>query len=119
MCFWVSLRAAYGPHSSYSGRPRTALAVAWADILKKRTIVCNIGSCLRADGDSIRHRQFLEVIDGVPSSHRGDISVPRPVVIEMFFRHFAAIDIHDHLRQGLLQIERAWKTNTWEHRIFN
>ena len=44
--------------------------------------------------------------------------MPRPVVIEMFFRHFAAIDIHDHLRQGLLQIERAWKTNTWEHRIF-
>ena len=32
-----------------------------------------------------------------------------------FFEQFGAIDVHDHLRQGLLAMEREWYTHSWCH----
>jgi hypothetical protein len=42
----------------------------------------------------------------------------QPNAIHEFFKYFAAIDINDHLRQGILAIERQWMTRRWWMRIF-
>ncbi len=39
-------------------------------------------------------------------------------MIEEFFSCFSQIDIHDHYRQGSLQIEKSWITQKWYHRLF-
>ena len=44
--------------------------------------------------------------------------VKRPAVVEQYFDGANAIDIHNHLRQGGLELERHWQTQTWWHRNF-
>ena len=44
--------------------------------------------------------------------------VPRPSLVEEFYSCFSAIDVHDHYRQGSLEMERNWVTRKWYHRIF-
>jgi hypothetical protein len=39
-------------------------------------------------------------------------------MIEQFFSAFPAIDVNDHLRQGILELERQWLTQSWWVRIF-
>lgn len=45
-------------------------------------------------------------------------TIPRPALVEMLFKHFSCIDVHDHLRQGSLCLEESWRTQLWWHRIF-
>ena len=47
-----------------------------------------------------------------------DKKVKRPAVVEQYFDGANAIDIHNHLRQGGLELERHWQTQTWWHRNF-
>jgi len=47
-----------------------------------------------------------------------DKLIKRPKMIEDFFEFFSVIDVHDHLRQGSLRMEEAWKTKNWVHRLF-
>ena len=44
--------------------------------------------------------------------------VKRPKMVEEFFSCFSNVDIHDHYRQGSLEMERNWVTKKWYHRIF-
>jgi hypothetical protein len=46
------------------------------------------------------------------------IYVPQTHVIRGYFRAANCIDIHNQYRQGLLAIERTWKTHSWQLRIF-
>ena len=39
------------------------------------------------------------------------------VVEEYFEEGAAAIDVHNHYRQGGLRLEEAWGTTKWEHRV--
>ena len=39
-------------------------------------------------------------------------------MIEFFFENFSAIDVHSHLHQGSLAMEREWYTHGWWHRMF-
>ena len=40
--------------------------------------------------------------------------IPRPEIISTYFCHSNCIDVHNHLRQHLLALERHWKTpNPW------
>ena len=50
----------------------------------------------------------------------GDVivsEVPRPQLVSQYFDAASKIDVHNHLRQGLLNIEDAWGTQTWWHRL--
>ena len=49
---------------------------------------------------------------------RGQIAVPQTLLIREYFRAANRIDIHNQYRQGLLAIERTWKTQSWELRLF-
>ena len=46
------------------------------------------------------------------------IEVPRPSIVEHYFNTANAIDVHNHLRQGGLELERRWRTQTWWHWAF-
>ena len=39
-------------------------------------------------------------------------------MVEEFYSCFGIIDVHDHLRQGSLAMEREWYTHKWWHRVF-
>lgn len=38
-------------------------------------------------------------------------------MIEIFYDAFNTIDVHDHLRQGSLAMEKSWHTKCWWHRV--
>ena len=40
-------------------------------------------------------------------------------MIADFFQYFSIIDVHDHYRQGSLELERHWITHYWWHRMFS
>ena len=40
-------------------------------------------------------------------------------MVKVMFAVFSAIDIHDHMRQGVLAFHTHWKTNTWWHRLYS
>lgn len=48
-----------------------------------------------------------------------EISVDRPEFIELLFKGFPIVDIHDHNRQSTLAIEHSWKTECWRERAFS
>eukprot|EP00731_Ephydatia_muelleri_P012032 Em0006g926a len=53
-------------------------------------------------------------------SKEGDIittEIPRPQLVSQYFSASSKIDVHNHLRQGLQNIEDAWGTQTWWHRL--
>jgi hypothetical protein len=37
--------------------------------------------------------------------------------VKLLYDFFSVVDVHDHYRQGTLNIEEYWKTTTWWHRI--
>ena len=46
------------------------------------------------------------------------LEVPQTQVIREYFRTANRVDIHNQYRQGLLAIERIWKTKSWNIRLF-
>eukprot|EP01039_Chlorochromonas_danica_P010723 gene10723-11904_t len=56
----------------------------------------------------------------VERKKKKEISVDRPQCIELLFKGFPIVDIHDHNRQGALAIEHSWKTQkSLFHRLGN
>jgi hypothetical protein len=92
-------------------------AVAWHDKTCKK-IISNVGTTLTAGTPSIRHWTRLEDIAGIPTTVDRTTAIPRPAMIELFYKCFSAIDVNDHIRQGLLAIERTWVTNSWATSLF-
>ena len=62
-----------------------------------------------------KNRTFLSA-DGMV--RRGVISVPQSLLIREYYGVANRIDIHSQYRQGLLAIERTWKTKSWQLRLF-
>jgi hypothetical protein len=91
-------------------------AVAWQD-LKLKTIITNVGTTLPG-APHIKERHKKVFLNGEVITQKQQRHVPRPNAIEQFFRYFSVIDVHDHLRQGSLNLEEGWRTQTWWHRIF-
>ena len=100
-----------------SAVPVPVYAVGWLD-KKLKAIICTSGKTLKATTDSIRRHHRKVVVDGKYVTGAFDIAIPRPHMIESFFETFAKIDIHDHLRQGILEVERYWLTQRWWLRVF-
>ncbi len=63
-----------------------------------------------------RHKKVIQ--DGVFVTVAYSKSVKRPMMIQQFFDAFSAVDVHDHLRQGSIAMEKDWSTRTWWHRLF-
>lgn len=44
--------------------------------------------------------------------------IPRSITVETYFENANAIDIHNHLRQGGLALEKHFRTTQWDKRVF-
>lgn len=100
-----------------AGVEKTMIAVGWMD-KKLKMMLSSVGHTL-AGHESVRKRNYLiSNEEGEFITTTATEVVPRPYVVEQIFAYFAAVDIHDHLRQGSLQIERMWSTRTWWHRVW-
>ncbi len=92
-------------------------ALAWQDS-KLKTLISNAGTTY--DGvPAKKDRHTIIQLNGEDETTVITRVVPRPKMVEEFFQFFSAIDIHDHLRQGSLRLEEAWKTKKWKHRVFS
>jgi len=91
-------------------------ALGWSD-KKGKQVITTTGTTLPAD-PSRRRRHKRVLVDGRWEKEVYFKNVPRPSIIKELFDAFSAIDVHDHLRQGSLEMEREWKTQSWVLRIF-
>ena len=91
-------------------------ALGWAD-RKVKTIISNVGST-NPGSISKRLRHKKELVGGVWETTRYYKEIQRPSMVEEFYSCFGIIDVHDHLRQGSLAMEREWYTHKWWHRVF-
>ena len=117
---WITLQSTFRNTNNPDDLTEHRLyAVAWADKVLKH-IVCNFGTSLRSPIDCRRPRKrviedpetgFYETVDY-------EKVIKRPDFIKKFFDGFSAIDINDHYRQGILEMERNWLTPRWWIRIF-
>ena len=84
------------------------LAVGW----KNKTVKMFISTCGTAlPGQP--HQKYRY-------SHDGDVVVTeinRPQLVSQYFGAASKIDVHNHFRKGLLNIETVWGTQTWWHRL--
>ena len=86
-------------------------ALGWSD-KKGKQIVCTTGTTLAAEAS--RRRRHIRVLrNGQREKEVYVKTVPRPAVVKEMFDAFSEIDIHDHLRQGSLEMEREWITRSW------
>ena len=93
------------------------MAVGWAD----QTLKCFIGT----SGNTLPGLPHVRTTYKIVTDDTGQLlqskrtsTVPRPACIQFMFNYFAGIDIHDHLRQGSLNLEKSWRTYSWSKRAY-
>jgi hypothetical protein len=91
-------------------------AIAWAD-KKGKQFVFNTGNTLPGS-DSVRRRHKRVREGDTWGMESYEKRVKRPSVVEELFEGFSTIDIQNHIRQGILEIEREWATHRWWIRTF-
>ena len=109
------------PHSKQTleGTSTMYIAVGWKD-RKLKTFIATSGITTPAQTQALKRRfRKAQPEDNTDSPCvRYFIEVPHPSIVEHYFNTANAIDIHNHLRQGGLELERRWRTLTWWHRAF-
>ncbi|KUF85147.1 hypothetical protein AM587_10003738 [Phytophthora nicotianae] len=116
---WSSVPRPRGSHTvmeSSCANGSKMYALCWND-RKPKTIISNRGTTLPGS-DSVRVRHRRVDTGGEICTERYEKRIPRPYMVELFFRYFSTIDVHDHCQQGSLEMERQWLTHSWAHRIF-
>ena len=84
------------------------IALGWKD----KTIKKFISTCGTTQPDKPHEKHHY--------TRDGDVvvsEVPRPQLVSQYFDAASKIDVHNHLRQGLLNIEDVWGTQTWRHHL--
>ena len=94
-------------------------AVGWAD-KKLKTVVANFGTSNRdaKDSERTRSKKIVDPDTGLHETIDFIKRIKRPDFIKQFFAAFPAIDVADHYRQGVLELERSWNTRRWWIRLF-
>ncbi|KAL5467723.1 hypothetical protein EMCRGX_G031988 [Ephydatia muelleri] len=108
------LRSTMGPDDSTHP---PIFALGWYD-KKGKYLISSCGTTL--PGIPCKRPRFKKIVnnDGFYETVAYTKEVRRPAMVEEFFSCFSSIDIHDHYRQGSLEMERQWVTRRWHHRIF-
>ena len=92
------------------------MAVGWKCKMVK-TFISSVGNCLPASDQEVHRTKIIEE-DGHYVTQEYIKTTSRVNIVAHMFKYFSVIDIHDHLRQGILKMEESWKTRTWWHRLF-
>ena len=91
-------------------------AVGWLDG-KRKDLVSTCGTTIPASPAQRIRQQVVSSTFG-DKTHPHICYTPRCNIIAFFFDNFHKIDVHDHLRQGILKLEQHWLTKNWFHRLF-
>ena len=83
-----------------------------------KTMVSNKGTTLPGEPLCVERCRLVEDEDGRLQTEWYLKKTPRVQMLQLLFDSFSAIDVHDHRRQGVFQMEKFWKTKCWWHRIF-
>jgi Transposase IS4 len=106
-------------HATGQEIEKEMLAVGWGELVCKNFIT-NVGTSILAHPSKrVRHRVITNAATGEPETQIYYKNIMRPVFVEMFFRYFSRIDVHNHLRQGTLAFHTWWPTHTWWHRLLS
>jgi hypothetical protein len=84
---------------------------------KGKQVVFTTGTTLAAD-TSIRRRHKRVLVDRRWGKEGYYGNVSRQDIVKGLFDAYSIIDAHNHLRQGSLDMERDWSTQSWVLRIF-
>ena len=114
---WITLRSTFEHEAGGARVEYPMYAVGWHDKTCK-TIVSNIGTTVAAATASQRRWSHIVDVEGIPTTVDQVVDIPRPAMLELFYECFSVIDVNDHMRQGILGIERAWTTTPWVVRLF-
>jgi hypothetical protein len=87
-------------------------ALCWAD-RRYKNIISTRGTTLPGTMSRRPRHRIVQDEHGVQSTQKYYKEVKRPEMVEMLFKPFPTVDIHDHFRQGTLAIEEEWRTHVW------
>jgi len=102
-----------------NGIAKPIFACAWKD-KKVKQIIFTRGTTLQGEPKQRRRTRRIPDVNN-PNRYllnRRTFHIRRPKIIEMMFHGFSAIDVHDHYRQGSLNMEEGWQTKSWWNRMF-
>lgn len=102
-----------------SNLPCSIYALGWMSKVPK-TYVATCGTTLQG----FEHKVKGSVVRSQPENGRKECikyinSTPCPELLNNLYRGFNTIDVHDHYRQGTLQLEVNIRTHYWWKRLFN
>lgn len=95
------------------------IAISWRDFSntkaaksegKLKMFIATAGSNARGE-DHVKKRYSAD-------GKRVEFKVQRPQIVVEYYNSANAIDVHNHLRQGGLNLEEAWRTETWWMRLY-
>lgn len=89
--------------------------LAWFD-KKCKMIISNVGTTAPGNPSlRFRHRKVKDTDDGEYRTVKSTLEIPRPQMVESLFQAFSIIDIHDHFRQGSINMGENVKSLSWWH----
>jgi hypothetical protein len=93
-------------------------AVGWYD--RKHKHLVGSGPFDTSDAEPAERRRHRVVRNdaGVMETVTYLKKIPRSLFVKQFFSVFSNIDIHNHLRQGILRVAKVFVTNEWWKRVF-
>ena len=105
----------YPEHGDWATLGHSIFATGWGDMTRKNLVHTDGVS---GKGTPRGKRCWRECEDALGT----EVVIrytKRPKVVEDYFDCAKVIDIANHIRQGGLALEQAWKTQKWEHRLFS
>jgi hypothetical protein len=84
---------------------------AWKDF-KTKYLICTRGTTLQGP-QYIRRRDKVIEVDGTRVVQVRDLAIDMLICVHEFFNAFNKIDVHDHVRQGIIDFETFRLTKIW------
>ncbi len=92
------------------------MAIGWQTKVTK-TIISTTGTTAKIKDQKVK-RSKVVLRDGVLETVKYSKATASVDVVGKLFSVFNAVDKHDGLRQGILNMELHWETTVWWHRLF-
>eukprot|EP00731_Ephydatia_muelleri_P031198 Em0022g712a len=115
-----SLETARGDHVALSANVQghQLFAVGWLDG-KRKDLVSTCGTTLPSTPATRTRQEVVVSADKGVSTRPYLRTTPRCNIVDSYFDNFHFIDVHDHMRQGILKLEQHWLTRNWVYRVLS
>lgn len=99
-------------NADIDGTTHTFLALDWMGGEKGKYIISACSNGLQSNTDFVVDRSRVVEVDGSIEAKHYSRVIKQPNVVEEMYASFAAVGTHDHYRQGTLEMESHYKTET-------